>query len=583
MNNNEITTLWSTLIIEELVRHGIRRFCISPGSRSTPLTAAAARNPETVRNIFPDERAAAFFALGYARSTGQPAALICTSGTAVANYFPAVVEASLDNQPMLVLSADRPFELFETGANQTIRQHGIFGSYTRWNIELPEPTEETPANVLLSTIDHAIRKSLGSPPGPVHLNLPFRKPFDPVDIPPDNPWTRTIDLWINESEPLNNLAFSRKTADDTTVDRIKELLTSASCPLLVAGHLDTKADAEAVFSLAKTLKTPLYTDISSQLRMHLENEPLQTLLMSECFTSRFKPDLVLHFGGKIVSKQLAATIKRWGPVHFIVIKNHSDRYNPDHNVTLQVEASPGDAASRLASAVNKTHENALSLPTLSYEIERELNDYCSPEKPLTEISTTRIVSDLIPEGHGLFLANSMPIRDMDTYTALRKNSTVPLCGMNRGASGIDGNIATAAGFAQGLSAPVTLVIGDIAFLHDLNSLTLLRNMKHPLHIVVINNNGGGIFSFLPIAEQKDIFETHFGTPQDYRISSVAETFGIAHSNPLTNGQLRESYLENCRSNTSGIIEITCSRTDNVVEHRRLNATLRKLIDQHLCL
>ena len=581
MTNNQITSLWSTLIVEELVRQGIRRFCISPGSRSTPLTAAAARNSETVCNVFPDERAAAFFALGFARGAKKPAVLICTSGTAVANYFPAVVEASLDNQPMLVLSADRPFELLETGANQTIRQKGIFGNYIRWDMELPEPSEETPARALLSTIDHAVRKSLGPLPGPVHLNFPFRKPFDPVDIPDNSSWSRPLDSWREKQEPLNSFAANGTKTNQAAVTAVKEILENASRPLIVAGQLDSPGGARDVLELAGTLNAPLYADISSQLRMHKGHDPLQPILLSERFTSLFKPDIVLHFGGKLVGKHLPSAIRTWAPEHFIVIKNFPGRYNPDHNVTLQVEADPGDFASRLASAINTTHGNDLSLHVLSSEIERELDDYCSPESPLTEISTARLVSGIIPDSHGLFLANSMPIRDMDMYAALRKNNALPLCGMNRGASGIDGNIATAAGFAQGLGTSVTLVIGDLSFLHDLNSLTLLRNLEYPLHVVVINNNGGGIFSFLPIAEQKDIFETHFGTPQNYSIRSAAKTFGIAWNNPSTNGSFAECYSERCRSAVSGIIEITGSREKNLAEHRSLNAKLGKIIDRNL--
>ena len=581
MTNNQITSLWSALIIEELVRHGIRRFCISPGSRSTPLTAAAARHPETVCKIFPDERAAAFFALGYARGTRKPAVLICTSGTAVANYFPAVVEASLDNQPMLVLSADRPFELLETGANQTIRQSGIFGGYTRWDIELPEPSEDTPARALLSTIDHAVQRSLGSLPGPVHLNLPFREPFDPVDIPSDNTWVRALEPWRKKREPLNSFTINRAETDRAAVIQTKKILENASCPLLVAGQLDTPADAEAILGLSKKLKAPLYADIASQLRMHSENEPLQPLLLSERFTSFFKPDAVLHFGGKLVGKQLAAAIKNWAPEHFVVIKSHPARYNPDHNVTLRIESSPGSFASLLASETSRAQGNNLPINTVSFELESELDGYCSPGNSPTEISAARIVSGTIPENHGLFLANSMPIRDMDAYAAVRKDRAALRCGVNRGASGIDGNIATAAGFAQGLGKPVTLLIGDLSFLHDLNSLTLLRTLEHPLHIVVINNNGGGIFSFLPIAQQKDIFETHFGTPQDYDIRSAAETFGIPYIKPSTNGDFRECYAESCRSTVSGIIEITGSRDENVMEHRRLNAKLREIIDRHL--
>ena len=178
MSGLEITSLWSSIVIEELIRQGAEFFCISPGSRSTPLTVAVARNPKARWKMFADERSAGFFALGYGRATGKPAVLICTSGTAVANYFPAVVEASMDFQPMLILSADRPFELLECGANQTIRQEGMFGSYTRWNMQLPLPSREVPLKALLSTIAYAVAKTVGSPAGPVHLNQPFREPLE---------------------------------------------------------------------------------------------------------------------------------------------------------------------------------------------------------------------------------------------------------------------------------------------------------------------------------------------------------------------------------------------------------------------
>ncbi len=581
MTNIQITTLWSTLIIEELVRHGIRRFCISPGSRSTPLTAAAARHSGTECTIFPDERAAAFFALGYARGSKKPAVLICTSGTAAANYFPGVVEASLDKQPMIVLSADRPFELLETGANQTIRQSGLFGNYTRWNFQLPEPSESTPAIAVLSAIDYAVKRSLGPPPGPVHLNLPFREPFDPVETSWSGPWVQPLENWKNTEEPLNSFVFNRTEITRSSLVRVKEILEKASRPFLAAGQLDPFQDAEPVLGLAKKMKAPLYCDITSQLRLHGDTEALQPLLFSQHFLSDYKPDAVLHLGGKIVGKHLAEAIRRWAPEHFIVVRNHPDRYNPDHTATLSIECPPVEFARLLAQEINRTEQSGLQLNNACRAIQRELDQYCSPENPVTEISTARIVSSIIPGDHGLFLANSMPIRDMDNYAALRKGCMPPSCGMNRGASGIDGNIASAAGFAQGAEKPVTLLIGDLSFLHDINSLTFLQNLRHPLTIVVINNNGGGIFSFLPVADQKDIFETHFGTPQNYSIRSAAETFGIPFMRPSTNGELIACYTDRCRSNVSGIIEITGTRDQNVMEHQKLNAELRRIIDRHL--
>ncbi len=582
MTNREITTAWSTLIVDELVRQGISRFCISPGSRSTPLTAAAARHEGTICGIFPDERAAAFFALGYARATAIPAVLVCTSGTAVANYFPAIVEASIDNQPMLVLSADRPFELLDTGANQTIRQQGIFGSYTRWHMELSEPSEAIPAKALLSTITEAVRKSLGTPPGPVHLNLPFREPFDPVALPSENSWNREPDKRTPEKKPFTGFTKRHTATDKSTIEHLHGLVAEASSVLITAGNLDSDDEAGKILSLAETMNVPLYADISSGLRLREERYPLQPLLLSERFTASFTPDLVLHFGGKLVGKRLPAAVQKWQPRHFIVINGSPSRLNPDHNVTLQIETPPGDCALRLASRVERTFPDIHTLNKTSLKIEEELDRWTAPEKPVNEINASRIISDQIPQGHGLFLANSMPIRDMDTFAARRSRSDVPRCIMNRGASGIDGNIATAVGFAQGTDAPVTVLIGDISFLHDINSLTLLQSQRCPVHIVVLNNNGGGIFSFLPIASEKDIFEPFFGTPQSYSIRSAAKTFGIDYQNPATNRQFIDCYAAMCRSNRSGIIEISSSRQQNLEEHKKLNDLLLKQIDLHLC-
>jgi len=581
MNHRQTTTLWSALIVEELVRHGITLFCISPGSRSTPLTVAAARHAKTECIMFPDERAGGFFALGYAKSTGKPAVLVCTSGTAVANYYPAVVEASSDNRPMLLLTADRPFELIDVEANQTIRQPGIFGGYTRWNVQLPEPSTAIPARSLLSTIDQAVTSSVGCLPGPVHINAPFREPLEPADPAGEDPWLLQIEAWRKNADPLCASIAPVRLPSENAVQRVGEILRRSASVFLTAGKLDCPQEAEAVLKLARSIGAPLYADISSQLRFHPQYLPLQHLMLSEHFTDRFRPDTVLHFGGKIVGKLPAAAIRSWNPTQVIVVKDHPKRFNPDHNVTLSIQSDPGAFARALVNQTRTDRTHALPLEAICRETREEIDRHCSADAPVTEISAARILSEKLPRTNALFLANSMPVRDMDSYAANRDDCR-PLTGINRGASGIDGNIATAAGFAHGLRQPVTLLIGDLSFLHDLNSLTLLRNLRHPLQIIVINNNGGGIFSFLPIADQEDVFETHFGTPQHFSIRSAAETFGLAYDNPSTNAGFASSYADLCRSGHTGIIEIAGSRKDNLTEHRRLNARLRAIVDRHLC-
>ncbi|NTV91740.1 MAG: 2-succinyl-5-enolpyruvyl-6-hydroxy-3-cyclohexene-1-carboxylic-acid synthase [Chlorobiaceae bacterium] len=579
MNNREITSLWSRIIIEELVRQGSGFFCLSPGSRSTPLTVAVARNPMARWKTFPDERSAGFFALGHARATGKPAVLICTSGTAVANYFPSVVEAAMDNQPMIILSADRPFELLETGANQTIRQFGIFGSYSRWNFQLPEPSPEVPLKSVLSAIDHAVEKATGIAPGPVHLNVPFREPFEPELPDLKDPWLAPVAHWIDSLEPLRHCSHAENAPHPAIVEQAADLIKASRQPLFIAGKLDSAEDALAVGRLAGSLGIPLYADLSSGLRHSTFCKPWQLAFQSPAFLEHYRPDTVVHFGGQLISRHPGAAIRVSNPGNYLVVKPYANRYSPDHNVTLSIEASPKLFADALLCDFRKTTMPACVWPIADEFFtvaEKEIERYCEDDRPVTEISAARIVSRLTKEHEGLFMSNSMPVRDMDLFAAAIHPAPVVAVGMNRGASGIDGILSTAAGFAEGLQKPLTLVIGDIAFLHDLNALSLLASLSVPLRIIVLNNNGGGIFSFLPIAAEKDIFETHFATPQQYSIASAAATFGVTHASPATNSAFAETYKQALTSKTSTIIEITGNREDNVSAHRSLQHIINTL-------
>ncbi|MBO8092851.1 MAG: 2-succinyl-5-enolpyruvyl-6-hydroxy-3-cyclohexene-1-carboxylic-acid synthase [Prosthecochloris sp.] len=579
MTHKELTSLWSRLIVDELVRNGIRLFCISPGSRSTPLTVAAARHPETVCRVFPDERASAFFALGQARATHLPAVLVCTSGTAAANYFPAVVEASMDRQPLIVLSADRPAELQETGANQTIRQQGMYGSYTRWNFQLPEPSEDFPARALVSAIDEAAASSTGYPPGPVHINIPFREPLDPVDVPPFQHWTAPLETWLEHRKPWCTTISETPGLPVETAGILADLVGNASSPLVIAGNLDRREDALGVYEMARTLAIPLYADISSQLRLKQDTLPLQLAWLSETYLAQNRPDLVLHFGGPVVGKKPAEALEIWKPDNYIVVRNHPFRYNPSHNATMSIEARPGELAGKLQLSVTRKTGFAAEATWLA-PVQRELDRICRPELPVSEISAARLLSSVIDPTHGLFLANSMPVRDMDMYGATHQPSVLATA-VNRGASGIDGLVATAAGFAQGRHSPVTIMIGDISLLHDLNSLHLLSAADIAVTVIAVNNNGGGIFSFLPVSDHPDVFENFFATPRDFSIRAAAETFGLRYSRPETNSEFCSVFRKMSHSGTSGIIEIRTSRHENLEQHRMLNARLARIIEEAL--
>lgn len=581
MNHRQATTLWSRLIVEELVRQGAGTFCVSPGSRSTPLTIAVARNPRARFRMFPDERSAGFYALGYARATGMPAVLVCTSGTAVANYFPAVVEASADARPMIVLSADRPFELLDAGANQTIRQQDIFGSYARWSFQLPAPETGTPLPSLLSTVGHAVRKSLGSPAGPVHLNVPFREPLIPETPDLADPWVAPVSAWLESEEAWSRFETPLKSPSPEGLDALMELLESAERPLFVAGSMARAEDAEAVEALALTLGVPLFADLTSGIRMSGPCRPWQLAFHSEAFTERYRPDAVIHFGGMLIGKQPGGAIRNWKPRHHVVVREHPERFGQDHNITLTIEASPSLAADVLAGCrpARDTVAADLFFTAAAEAIELQA---CKPSQPVNEISAARIVSSLPGDGHGLFISNSMPARDMDIYAAPSAGSSVPTA-LNRGVSGIDGIISTSAGFSAGLGKPVVLLIGDISFLHDLNALSLLGHDWNRVIVVVLNNGGGGIFSFLPVAGEADVFETCFATPQQCNIRAAAETFGLGYANPETNREFSECIAAALKGDRSMVVEVACSREGNVILHRQIKesiAELACLIDLH---
>lgn len=577
MNHKQVTTLWCAVIVEELIRQGAGFFCISPGSRSTPLTLAVASNPKARFRMFPDERSAGFYALGYARATGLPAVLVCTSGTAVANYFPAVVEASADTQPMLVLSADRPFELLECGANQTIRQQDMFGSYTRWSFELPEPGIATPLASLLSTIGQAVKRSLGSPAGPVHLNLPFREPLEPEAPDYSHPWAAPLEAWRASGEPWSRFALPLHEPGAENIAALRELLAQAERPLFVAGSMSNAADGEAVAALADSIGVPLFADLTSGIRLSANRTPWQLAFQNEAFTDSFRSDVVIHFGGPLIGKQPALTLRKHPPMHYVIVREHPGRFGPDHNVTLTIEASPAAVASAL---------DACREPLPGFECRDAFSAasaiidemVCKPGDPVSEISAPRIVSSLAGGDHALFVANSMPARDMDLYAAPVAQKPLQVA-LNRGVSGIDGIISTAAGFSAGLRKPATLLIGDISFLHDLNALSLLGHPWNPLIVIVLNNNGGGIFSFLPIASQTDRLDECFATPQNFSIESAARTFSIDYACPATNRDFTSAYAEALKQNKSLVIEVKSDRQANLNLHRTLKAQLDPVFEK----
>jgi 2-succinyl-5-enolpyruvyl-6-hydroxy-3-cyclohexene-1-carboxylate synthase len=586
--------LWGYLIVEELVRNGVDYFVISPGSRSTPLTVAVAQNSQTSKIVCLDERAAAFHAIGYARATGNPAVLICTSGTAAANYLPAVIEASIDNIPLIILSSDRPPELRQTGANQTINQVNLYGDYPTWQFDLPCPTVEISPNVVLTTIDLAVSRSRQAPGGVVHLNCMFREPFGSPDAPVEIP--ASLVKWHESrfsvgagfpSTPYTRYASKLTTPTPDEIELLIEIIQSTTKGVLVVGQLKSIVDINAVVELASRLNWAVFADIQSGLRLRRDFPNLihyfDRLLLTDISIELEQIDTIVQLGTKIVSAQWFKWIEQHLPTNYIAIANNPERYDPSHLVSLRVESDIAYLCQHLSARLPQLPPSTWvqKLRSASDRISVTAAKFLKTAK-LTEPLVALTISECIPSQHGLWVANSMPIRDLDMFgvgaSAEDSQSLNLRVGANRGTSGIEGAIAAATGFAVGLQAPVTAIVGDLSSLHDLNSLALLRGNSQPVIVVIINNDGGGIFSFLPIAKSTQIFDTYFGTPHGVNFCHAAAMFELDYYHPQNREELIQGYTQALAARRSAIIEVTTDRTENFQLHQDLNRCIQQQFD-----
>lgn len=572
-----LNPLWATLLVEELVRQGVTFFSLAPGSRSTPLALAVARNGRAEYTVHFDERGSLFLALGHARATGRPAAWITTSGTAVANGFPAVVEADVDGVPLVLLTADRPPELRQTGANQTIDQVKIFGDRVRWFFDLPAPTADVDPAFVLTTAAQAATRAIYPHPGPVHLNVPFR---EPLTLPPDAPLPDVpgaLRRWHTGSAPYTTYAATTPRPDVTP---IAEKLRGVTRGLVVAGRLRTRAEGETAARLAAHLGWPLLPDVLSQVRLGAADALLHDLMLaSPAFADAHRPEAVLLLGDAPVSKRLLTFLHDSHPAPLVTIRPMPGRFDPHHTVTDAVVGDVAASAEALRSALPARPAAGWHAAwQRASEVARHALAPLDDPADLSEPHVARAVTRIAPPGEALFIAASMPIRDADTYAA--PDGPWLQTAANRGASGIDGTVASALGFARGNATGATLLIGDLALLHDLNSLALCRTSPQRLVIVCLNNDGGGIFSFLPVArDAPDDFETLFGTPHGLGFRHAAALFGLDYAAPESPAAFAEAYRAALARDGCTLIEVTTSRSRNVALHRALVEGAREAVER----
>ncbi|MBL9119457.1 MAG: 2-succinyl-5-enolpyruvyl-6-hydroxy-3-cyclohexene-1-carboxylic-acid synthase [Phycisphaerae bacterium] len=577
-----LNVLWAGLLLEELARQsrGLPLVIVCPGSRSSPLAIAASRIEEqTEYMVVADERCAGFIALG-AAATGREPVIITTSGTAVANLLPAVVEASASGRSMVVITADRPAELQECGANQTIPQRDLFGSFVRWSFDLPCPDESIDWAFVLSTADEARVRGRRPHPGPVHLNMRFREPLAPTAVAFRRPDDARLRAWDADTNRVWRLLPGRAVAAISGDDAQSAGLFAARAGVIVvgAGH-GSDGEADSVVELARAIRWPVVADVASGLRGAAHRDvvvPLPDHVWGDdkAAFDALVPDFVLRVGGPLTSKRINT---HFACLPTVVVRSGPVRFDETHRAMAELH---GDVATLGAFADRIQPSSLLSLALQAGEAATEAlgKAIAAPDgAAITEPWVAHELLGTFPAGMPIVLGNSMPIRDADMHYPSRSPDR-PIV-VNRGASGIDGLVSTAVGVALG-GRPAALLLGDLSLLHDLGGLANVRRIGTPLHIVVINNDGGGIFHFLPIASSpsaQGAFERFFGTPHGLGFEHAAAMFGLRHRRVTTIGEARAALAGLGAAKEPHFIECVTDRAVNVGVHQAIRAAVRAAI------
>lgn len=505
-----LLTEWARLLIESLAASGVEVCVLSPGSRSTPFAWAALNSKRLQCEVVADERSAAFVAVGFAKLTGKPALLVCTSGSAPTHYFPGLVEASLADVPLLILTADRPTELLECRAPQTVDQTKLYGDFVRRFFELGMPDCHPDAlRALQRKAAQAVQHSRYPRPGPVHLNAPARKPLEPVSADNDvaRDLTAEVDALIHEG-PVR-VAAPRSVPDSAGAQALCARLMSSKRGLFLCGpHLPSDSESSAaVTRLARQLGMPLLVESSSQLGGSVGGasavviDRYEWLLENDAFWSGHRPDLLVQFGPPPTSSALYRRLKS-RPAPLVVVHPFGFA-DPSQTANHWIAAPENEVAAfcqnNLSAADARDRAGWLSAWQRAKEIVSEvIRQQLGASASMTEPAAMATLGAGVPDHSLLALGNSLPIRNMDRYCKLVERGLLVLC--QRGANGIDGLISGAAGAARASARPTTLVLGDVSFLHDLQGLAATRGLEHPFLIAVIDNHGGRIFEQLPLLQ-----------------------------------------------------------------------------------
>jgi 2-succinyl-5-enolpyruvyl-6-hydroxy-3-cyclohexene-1-carboxylate synthase len=571
--------------VDALVASGVDQVCLCPGSRSTPLALMFMRHPAVRVWTHLDERSCSYFALGMAKASRRPVALLCSSGTAAVNFAPAVVEAFHARVPLVVLTADRPQELRDTGANQTIDQRSLYGPAAKWFVEmlLPEASTEALRHVRMIA-SRAVATALGDAPGPVHLNFPFREPLVPdeldaaEDVMGSPAWEPAAPRGVFSTRPVGGGTL----VGSALWNLVMYLLEDRPRGAIVCGPQDDPLFPREVTALARLLRYPVLADPLSQVRCGAHYDATvvgsyDSFLRDPVCLERLTPEIVLRFGAAPTSKTLTSLIERAGSVA-LVTPTETWR-DPELRSDVIIQADATVFCQELAKAMTESDPELIDeLPDVALDTFLEswqtaesatLNALASSldMETITEPGAFYELAALLPRGATVFAGNSMPVRDLDSFYPASTKDVHFLA--NRGVSGIDGVVSSALGASVVSEGRLVLLIGDLSFYHDMNGLLAAKRFGLDATIVLLNNDGGGIFSFLPQADGGEHFEALFGTPHGLDFAPVARLYSLQYMKASTREQYRAALQRSFETQGVSIIEVRTGRVENVELHRRL--------------
>ncbi len=560
-----VNQLWAYILTETLRHLGLTCVVICPGSRSTPLAVAFAQQVPDIEAIsILDERSAAFFALGQAKASGRPVALLCTSGTAGANFYPAVIEASYSRVPLLVLTADRPQELRDCHSGQTIDQCKLYGDYPNWQAELALPSPDMGMLAYLrQTVIHGWERAQTPSKGPVHLNIPFRDPLAPI---PDVETFHETSLQLLQSQfqPEDFFAGVASTSQFSIPNfqfPIPQEWLKCDRGIIIAGVAQPQQPQEyckAIAQLSQTLKWPVLAEGLSPVRNYADLNPYlistyDLILRNQQLAKQLVPEIVIQVGELPTSKELRNWIDATQPRRW-VIDNSNQNLDPLHGRTTHLRMSVEDIKAE-EKKINFSSDYLQKWCDAEVKVRLIVDQTMGKIDEIIESKAAWLISQILPPETPLFIANSMPVRDVEYFW--KPNNLGVRSYFNRGANGIDGTLSTALGIAHRHQSSVMLT-GDLALLHDTNGFLIRNKFVGHLTIVLINNNGGGIFEMLPIAKFDPPFEEFFGTPQDIDFAQLCATYNVQHE-LITSWQQLQQRLNPLPTTGIRVLELQTNR------------------------